>query len=355
MRVLSLHTMVALWVLNISVAVGSEELFRSLDRDGDGVVVADEVGDSHQRLFERLLRTSDRDGDGQLSAAEMQSGLTSDQAEKPMVEKQGSELPGTNALLLLLAKMDANADGEIQADEVPNNLQPIFNRIEDRLGGEPDGLLDRRELTQAAPRLGQIAARFAQATGIDVDLELALLSEKQWRAAQSMTSSRGRGQALADPKRAMELFKQLDANGDGQIALAEVPDQFAERFEYLLDRADQDGDDQISQQELMRVSRFMQARAKAEQGQGPRSKQTAQNIERLLKRLDRDGDRRVSKQEAPRRMAARFDQLDLDGSGHLERKEIAVLVETLSMMRRAESQPMRRSDSQMQPEMMPQD
>lgn len=356
MRTTSLCLAILLSVSSLRYTIAADDLFAKLDRNADRVVQADEIDPAHQRLFARLLRTSDENGDGQLSATELATGLQPQQAEKPLTKKQGSEIPGADALLLLLAKMDTNANGEIEADEVPSQFRPVFDRIEDRLGGERDGVLDRRELNQAAPRLSHIAGRIAERMGLDVELELALLSEKQWQAAKKMTGRPARGQALADPKRAREYFKQLDANGDGQITLAEVPDQVAERFETLMDRADFNRDDQISEQELMTVSRMLQARAQlqSDSAKGPRTKEQAQNIERLLKHLDRDGDRRVSRREAPRRMADRFDRLDADGSGYLERKEIAVIVETLSRMRRPEyrppARPANQSDDEMQPE-----
>lgn len=340
MRVFSLSCFVFLLCPMISAATASDELFARLDQNQDGQLAADEIEPARQRLFDRLLRTGDENADGKLSADEFRTGLQPTAAEKPIVEKQGSEMPGANALLLILAKMDTNADGQLNAEEVPSQFREFFDRIEDRLGGEKDGLLTRREINQAAPRLSQFAVRMTERMKLDVDLELALLSEKQWQAAQNMTGSRKQGEMLADPNRARQFFKQLDANGDGQLTLAEVPDAVADRFEMLLDRADRNDDDQISEKELMTVSRLMQARmAKSNQ---PRSKETARAIERMLKQLDRDGDRKVSRKEAPRRLAGRFDQLDTDSSGYLERKEVATLVQSLSAMRRPESSPSER-------------
>ncbi len=318
-------------------ATAAEELFARLDRDQDGQLVADEIESSHKRLFDRLLRTSDQDGDGKLSSIEFQSGLNSRTSEKPLVQKQGSQMPGANALLLILAQMDANADGRIASEEVPSRFRVFFDRLEERVGGDQDGLLSRREIIQFAPRMSQFALRLAQRLNLDVELELALLEEKQWQAAQAMTGGRQRGDALADSQRALEFFKRLDANGDGLVTLEEVPDQVANRFEMLLDRADRNRDDQISQRELMAVSRRMQARESSSMMSRPQEGNRA--IAQMFRQLDGDGDRRVSRQEAPRRLARRFDRLDTDGSGYLERQEIATYVESLSAMRRPEISP----------------
>ena len=348
MRKLSLTTFVVLVATQASFVAASDDLFAKLDRNQDGELTSDEIDASRRRLYDRLLRTSDQDKNGTLSAAEFQSGLKPQTAEKPLVKKQSSQMPGANALLLILAKMDANSDGQIEKVEVPRQYVAFYSRIEDRLGGESDGVLDQREIRQAAPRMSRFAIRLAQQQNIDVDLELALLSERQWQAAQRMTGSRSRGELLADPNRARQFFKQLDADSDGLVSLEEVPEQVVSRFEMLLDRADRNGDDLLSEQELMTVSRYMQSRAEAVKQ--PRTKQQAQAIERMLKRLDRDGDRRVSRQEAPRRMAGRFDRLDRDGSGYLERKEIANLVAATGAMRRPESRPAMRSEMKMESE-----
>ncbi len=321
----------------------AEELFDQLDKNQDGRIAADEIESSHERLFGRLVRTSDTDGDGKLSATEFQAGLKSKTAEKPLVQKQGSQMPGANALLLILAQMDANADGRIVAEEVPSRFQGFFERLEERVGGEQDGVLSRREIVQFAPRMSQFALRLAQRLDLDVELELALLDKKQWQAAQAMTGARPRGEALADSQRALEFFKRLDANGDGLVTLEEVPDQVANRFEILLDRADRNRDDQISQRELMAVSRRMQARESNSMNSRPQ--ELDQAIARVLRQLDRDGDNLISRKEAPRRLAGRFDRLDADGSGHLERQEIATYVKSLRGMRRPENPPSKRSRS----------
>ena len=346
MRTLNLLPPTIVLLLTASaLSADTERLFTELDRNRDGQLDVQEIKTDHKRLFERLLRTADGDHDGKLSSIEFQTGLQPHAPAKPMVEKEGSELPGTDALLLLLAKMDTNANGTIEAAEVPEPLQPIFDRIEERLGGKPDGVLDRRELTQAAPRLSQIAMRFAERTKLDVEVELALLPKKQWQSVQNMLGPRPRGEYLANPEQAREFFRRLDANGDGQIIAEEVPDALAERFEQLLQRADRNRNDQLSEAEVLKFSRQLQVFS--ENRLSPAELRT--EIQRLLKQLDRNGDQQISRQEAPRRLKARFDRVDTDGSGQIERDELAPVVQLLSRLRQPESSPAAKADSKMQP------
>ena len=321
---------VVLWfLLAPKLAPADQRLFQQLDQNQDGWLEAGEIDTQHRRLYERLLRTGDADQDGRLSSDEFKVSLQPKQTEKPLVEKQGSEIPGADALLLLLARMDVNGDSQIQRQEVPQPLLEMFDRIEDRLGGERDGVLDRRELTRAGPGLIRIAQRIVEGMNLDVEVELALLSDKQWNNVQNMLSRRGQTDMLADPERARQIFRQLDANSDGQVTLAEVPDQVAQRFEQLLQRADRNRDEQISEEELMTVSRLM----KAMQANRPTGDQLDKRTKRLLKAWDRDGDKRISQEELPRRVASRFDRFDQDGDGYLDREEMARVVDLLSRFR----------------------
>ena len=328
------------------LAIADEGLFGRLDKNQDGQLAADEIGEQHQRLFARLLRSADDDRDGRLTSSEFQISLRPRQTEKPLVKKVGSEMPGADALLLLLAKMDVNTNGQIESKEVPSQLRQVFDTLEERLGGQRDGVLDRRELAQSAPRLSNIAMRMAERMKLDVEVELALLPDKQWRSVQNMLGPRQRGEPLADPERAREFFRRIDANGDGQVALDEVPDQIAERFEQLLERADRNRDEQISEQELMAVSRRLQAAA----ADRPSPAQVKKNVDRLLKQLDRNRDGKVSRNEAPPRMQGRFDRLDRNGNGSLNRAELVAAAEMLGRVRQTEARTLGDSEEMMQPE-----
>ena len=47
-----------------------DRLFAQLDKNGDGKLTADEVGEERRAAFERMLRQGDKDGDGVLTRAE---------------------------------------------------------------------------------------------------------------------------------------------------------------------------------------------------------------------------------------------------------------------------------------------
>jgi Ca2+-binding EF-hand superfamily protein len=320
--------------------LGRAPLFDQLDQNQDGQLAAEEISAEQRRLFARLLRTSDADQDGQLSRPEFEASLESQKAEKPLVQKQGGQLPGADALVLLLAQMNANGDQQIDQAEIPERLQGMFDQIEQRIGGERDGTLDRRELVQVAGGLGRIAQRIATQLDLDIPLELALLSDAQWQSVQNLIGSNGRDAPLSNPQRAKDFFARFDTNSDGQLTLEEIPEELADRFEPLLQRADTNDDGQLSQAELLkwsaRLRKSSQASAKptSAKSSGPAAQRKAkQAVARLLKQWDKNNDQKISRQEAPKKIAARFQQLDRDGSGQLDRKELGQMAKILQQRR----------------------
>lgn len=233
--------------------IDAARLFEQLDANRDGRLAADEAGAGHSRLFARLVRTSDDDADGVLSADEFAAGLTPVRGEKPLVEKQGSRLPGSDALLVLLAKMDVNGDRRLVEDEIPERFADAFDRMVERADEDKDGRLSARELSQGGPRLGLIATAAARRLGIDVPAELAKLSPKERQAMERMDAYPRPGELMADPDQAAELFARLDANGDGRVAADEAPEGFVQ----LIRRGDRDGDGQLNKHEFEPMGRRM--------------------------------------------------------------------------------------------------
>lgn len=244
-------------------AYASEQLFKQLDKNQDGLLVADEIEPQHQRLFQRLLRNADEDQDNRLSSSEFVSGLQSQTPPKPMVKKQGGEMPGAKAVMWLLAQMDANSDGRIVEKEVPKSLREVYQKIEAKTSSKPDGVLSRQELAKAAPRLSNIAMKIVKQRGLDVEVEIALLTDKQWLAVQRLLSNRPKAPAgnLTDPKAVLKYIRGFDSNDDREITRDEVPKRMPDRIKQLLKRADRDGDQQLNKQELSALTKRLRNRA----------------------------------------------------------------------------------------------
>ncbi|MCA9234466.1 MAG: hypothetical protein KDA44_03295 [Planctomycetales bacterium] len=309
--------LVAAWPAQAS-ATEPQDLLEQLDANGDGLLSAAEAGATHRLLFERLVRTGDDDGDGQLDGAELTAALTPVRPQRLTVAKQGSKLPGADALTVAIARLDANGDGRITRQEAAGPWAPFFERMLRQADDNKNDRLDPQELSEGAVRLGMVAQLAANRLGIDVQAELAKLPAQRRDQVERMGDASRPGEALADPARAAEAFAQLDANGDGQVTLAEVPEPLAERFERLIARGDRNGDGQLNQRELLAVSERLAA-AK-QQPADPRAARRLANG--LLRRFDADGDGQLTQRESPPRLAENFERADANGDGVLSGDEL---------------------------------
>jgi Ca2+-binding EF-hand superfamily protein len=333
MRTRLLAALLAAFVPGVQTATAAEidapRLFAQLDADRDGRVTAAEAGDAHARLFARLLRTGDDDGDGRLSADEFAIALTPVRADKAMIRKQGSRLPGSDALVVMIARLDANGDRQIVADEVLEPLRGAFAGLLQRGDVDRNGKLDMRELADGGPPLALAAQLAASRLGIDVAAEYAALPPARREAIERISAFPNPQDIMSNPQQAAELFGQLDANGDKRLATEEAPPGFAR----LIERGDRDGDGTLSEAEWTAMVRRMNAVRGAMSGAaaGPESMPGAppggaaagrQNPRQLLRRLDADGDGALSRDEAPPRVKQAFSQLDADGDGKLTPREL---------------------------------
>jgi len=327
-----------------AMEIDGERLYRDLDANSDGQLDEDEVGQEHRLLFKRLLRTGDEDGDGRLSADEFAAALVPVRAEKGLAEKVGSRLPGADALTVLLAKMDRNQDRRLEAEEIPERYQRLFEQMLRPGDDDKDGVLNQREIARAAPRLGIMAQMAARRLGLDVAAEFQKLPAEQVAAMDQMNAYGRPGQMLADPAQAEQLFNRLDGNGDEQLTAEEAPGPFAERFEGMLSRGDQDGDQQLSKKEFMAFSRRV-AEFEAAKADPATVRRT---VRQLLNRFDGDGDGKLSVREVPKRMAENFDRADGDANGLLDRTELARVAETMARAQQSMSNRSRLSAAEME-------
>ncbi len=111
-------------------------------------------------------------------------------------------------------------------------------------------------------------------------------------------------------------LRDRDVNGDGRISRDEVP----ERMGRLFGRLDANGDGFIDEDELEEIA-------------------SGTRVERFLER-DEDGDGRVSRDEVPEQMRYRFERIDSNHDGYIDREELEVMFERMErfMGRRRENE-----------------
>ena len=105
------------------------------DADGDGKISKDEAPEFLKSFFDRV----DANGDGFLDKSEMDA----------MRNRRGGG-PGGAGGSRNLMQFDANKDGKVSKDEVPETMQPFF----DRMDQNGDGQIDAAEIAALRSRMG---------------------------------------------------------------------------------------------------------------------------------------------------------------------------------------------------------
>ena len=207
------------------LAVDTGSLYKQLDANGDGSLAGDEIPEDKRSLFERLVRVGDGNADGKLSADEFAAGLSggkkpaTDPAspKKPATAKPGrpgkAERPGPGRLF---ARLDANKDGQVSLEEVPEPRRENFAKLIKRNDKDGNGTLSLAEFTPDNPVKPASTAKPAR-----------------------------------DPA---QIFKRLDGNADGKLATDEAPEARREFITRMIERGDKDGDGSLSLEEFTAVS-----------------------------------------------------------------------------------------------------
>ncbi|MDB5390105.1 MAG: putative signal transduction protein with EFhand domain [Planctomycetaceae bacterium] len=299
-----------------------EQLFKSLDKNSDGQLTADEINDDQKRFFDRLVRVGDKNTDGKLTLDEFKEAVKPD--ERPVDAPRGGDAGGAGRQNLdeMFKRLDKNGDGKISKDEVPEQakprLDPLFQRLgKDELtredlqqagrmaGGGPspeetikrmdkngDGKITKDEVPeQAKPFLLPLFERLGKEELTKDDLQQARERMQaqfgQGRpgqgerrpngdrpAGERAAGDRPAGERAAGDRPAegrqggergegarqnpAEMFNRLDANGDGAISLADASDQTRPMIERMLERTKKGKDGSISKDEFLAAAAFMQ-------------------------------------------------------------------------------------------------
>lgn len=192
----------------------------------------------------------------------------------------------------IFADLDTNQDGELTADEVPEDRQRLFERLVRKADGNGDSKLTGDEF----------------AAGLQGSPDKSDESEAPERPDRPSREGRpAPGQ----------FFKRLDANGDGQVSIDEVPEERREGFKRLIERGDKDGDESLSKQEFAQAfagGAPGKARPESKEGKRPEGRP---DPARFFVRMDANKDGKVTLDEAPEPLRPRIEQMirraDTDG------------------------------------------
>jgi Ca2+-binding EF-hand superfamily protein len=340
----------------------SEELFKVLDKNGDGVVKADEVGEERARFFERLVRVADKNSDGALSREEFIAGTKTEErtappsAERPAGERPAGERPDGRRFF---ERFDANKDGKVTKDEVPeefrNRLNPVFERLgKNELtqeeftramaqfagrteGGAPGGAEIEQVFKRAdangdgkvtldeapenvRPILNGVFRRLMREPKDGITLDELRTAMADRRPGEGRP---GEGRPADGPRPMPRFFQLADANGDGRVTKEELG-KLVEKFSEL----DENNDGQLDPRELLGAppgGRPEERRPEGNRPEGnrPEGQRPGDQAGELFRRQDKNGDGKISREEAGDRLKENFDRIDGDGDGFLSREEVA--------------------------------
>ena len=194
------------------------------------------------------------------------------------------------------------------ADDEPANRELLF----DRLDQNQDGLLKSEEIDDGQRRAFERLIRVGDADG-DGQLTKAeyLAASRPEEPMPLQQAGRGQGGQRGGQGRldVEQLFERADQDGDGKIALDDLPEPAQQRLLPLFERI---GKDELTREDFARLRPMPGPRPSA--GSNGRPDQRRQIT--LLRVLDADGNGMLSQSELAR-INERFSDLDRDADGQL--------------------------------------
>lgn len=280
----------------------TDGLFKQLDKNSDGKLVADEIPENQSRFFERLVRIGDADKNGELTQAEF-SKATSETADAPPRNPNGNgpgRRPGASAprqfdATEFFKRLDKNGDGKVAKNELPDQFA--------------------QRLAPAFEKLGKD--------------EITLEEFQKLRQQYDGNGSRMQGGRPGQMGIPAAMFKQLDTNGDGKLTAQEVPEQRRRMVAAILERSGKGKDGSLTQEEFQKaVEQFSrQQNGRSAGSDRPASDGNAKRSDSDRPKQSGDAMRRPGQSDRPSNGGPAFLRiLDVNKDGRLSRDELAKAV-----------------------------
>lgn len=204
-------------------------LLAAIDKNGDGELSEEEIDGAII-----ALKTLDRNKDRRLDASELRpnmpvmmgSGMMGGGFPPggPEGGRGGNNQGGPGAMLERMLAMDANGDGRLSADELPERMKPMLERSD----ANKDGFLDRGELqaiaAQRLPQPGQGGPEGGRPPGGNPGEFFGQMMER----ADQNKDGKLSGDEL--PPFLREQMEALDKNKDGGVDREELQSGMANRM-----------------------------------------------------------------------------------------------------------------------------
>jgi Ca2+-binding EF-hand superfamily protein len=266
-------------------AQDNSELFNKLDANKDGFVTPDEVPENSKALYERMVRTSDKDGDKKLSKDEFQAGLKPDETPRQPLPGGGAGFPmpkgGKGDPREFFKQMDANKDGKLTKDEMPERMRDNFARLD----ADGDGVVSQEEFAQIGRQAGK----------------------------------RPPGAPGAPPQNDQaKAFELTDTNKDGKITKDEVPAEKRDSFDKVVERLNPGKDFLTKEQYLAQGGGAAPAAGQRPNPGGPMNRG---DLEALFDRTDANSDGKLTKDEIPEERPGMRGILERSGGNSIDKEQ----------------------------------
>ncbi len=311
------------------------EFVQRLDKNSDGKIALDELP---ERMRDRAKEIFEKAGKKELSTEEF--GREMAQAMRAGQGGGRGDNPGE-----MLKRLDANGDGKVTLEEIPEAMRDRFRPLFDRAGKTEFSI---EQLTQLMAR-GRNPGQPGDPAGPRPDGPMERPLPSFFRKLDTDHDGKLSKEEL---QKAGDLLAELDANGDGVL---DVPELMGGRGQMGRPGAGPEGQPGggprperpgTPNSESPRPNRprrpdgetgipVPKALSKPTESKPGDSKAGSQSPQGRLQKLDVNGDGKISKDEARGRLKENFDRLDANGDGYLSPVELRKALQQLGEGRKS--------------------